>query len=324
MIYKRIVSLIYFMSVFFLQHEHVWALSFSEAKLTVHVIDEQRQPVAGARVGFGFEENTGWGTKEIPVIGFTDSGGFFAASAKTSNSVGFNVKKDGYYMSYGDYRYNEKKFGRWQPWNPEVTVVLRKIEKPLPMYARDTQMSGLEIPVAGKEVGFDLVAYDWTAPFGKGKYADFIFTLDKTILKEDDFDCTLTVTFSNKYDGIQLAREEPGVKSVFKLPRTAPESGYQAKLIHWIKRSPGKPITHDFEGHNNYLFRVRSEEKNGKLVRSLYGKIHGDIEFYPLVGKTARIHFRYFLNPDYTRNLEFDPSRNLFENLRSTERVGLE
>ena len=83
------------------------------------------------------------------------------------------------------------------------------------------------------------------------------------------------------------------------------------------------PFEEDYEKDNNYIFRIRSEEEDGKLVKALYGKIHGDIRFDPREGKAGAISFKYYLNPDYTRNLEFDPKRNLFKNLKSFERVGL-
>ncbi len=59
-------------------------------------------------------------------------------------------------------------------------------------------------------------------------------------------------------------------------------------------------------------------------MRAMYGKIQGDIIFDPRGSKTTGIVFKYYLNPDFTTNLEFDPKRNLFENLKDRERVGLE
>ncbi len=37
--------------------------------------------------------------------------------------------------------------------------------------------------------------------------------------------------------------------------------------------------------------------------------------------KTAIIRFTYYLNPDGTRNVEFDPAKNLFRNLPWIEGV---
>jgi hypothetical protein len=73
---------------------------------------------------------------------------------------------------------------------------------------------------------------------------------------------------------------------------------------------------------SNYIFRVRSENENGTLKRAMYGKILGDIRFGP-VGENGGFEMHYYLNPDYTQNLEFDPKRNLFVNLPEGEGVGL-
>jgi hypothetical protein len=44
----------------------------------------------------------------------------------------------------------------------------------------------------------------------------------------------------------------------------------------------------------------------------MYGKIRGGILISPRKNKPMKIKLHYYLNPDYTRNLEFDPKRNLF------------
>jgi hypothetical protein len=105
------------------------------AKITVRVVDESGKTVEGAEVGIGFGENSQ--RKERPVDGFTKSDGRFSASEACNSYVGFRVKKSGYYMSSGHYifKYEKKGFLRWEPWNPEITVVMRKIENSVPMYA---------------------------------------------------------------------------------------------------------------------------------------------------------------------------------------------
>jgi hypothetical protein len=72
---------------------------------------------------------------------------------------------------------------------------------------------------------------------------------------------------------------------------------------------------------NNYIFRVRSEvDENGKLKQAMYGKIRGDLWYTP--GSGGKIKMHYYLNPDYTRNLEFDPERTLFIGLPKNEGTG--
>lgn len=322
MINKRSVMLILAFAICF--HSH---LSFGyglEAKVTAKVVNEEGKPMSGEEIYIGFEGPGGGGEG---VKGLTDMNGYFTATGKTIRSVSFMVRKTGYYQTYTEYDFTRTESGilkstRWLPWNPEVTLVMRKIENPVAMYARDMTKSGsIKIPVVGKEVGFDLIEYDWVDPFGKGKQADFIFKLDSTVKSQDEYDGTLTLTFSNKYDGIQIVKEDREYGSRFKLPRLAPENGYQKKLAKHNKSLPGKPYEEDFKKDNNYIFRIRSEEKDGKLIRAMYGKIQGEIRFG---AREARIGFKYYLNLDYTRNLEFDPKQNLFKNLKSTDEVGLE
>jgi hypothetical protein len=134
----------------------------------------------------------------------------------------------------------------------------------------------------------------------------------------------MTVTFKGKFNGIQTIKEDLRFGSKFKLIRKASEKGYKQKLTHFKRWLPGKMMESDIADDNNYIFRTRSEEKSGKFLRGMYGKIQGDIEFYPKSPNSAVLVFKYFLNPDYTTNLEFDSKRNLFLNLDVTERVGLE
>jgi len=321
MIKRFVVLLIVIISM--IQNGCSWGGGLPEAKITVKVIDEDGKPVEGAKVGIGFERNTGGGAKEIPVEGYTNSDGLFSGSERGNNYVGYTVSREGYYKSIGSYRFKENN-GRWEPWNPEVKVILRRIINPVPMYARNTKMSPIEIPVAGRPIGFDLIEYDWVSPYGKGIHSDFVFKLDKVFIDNDNFESTLAVTFTNKFDGIQTIKENLRYGSTLKLLRSAPPINYKQKLVHSRKAISGKSTQSDFEEDNNYIFRIRSEEKDGKFLRGLHGKIYGDIEFDPRGSKTANLFFRFFLNPDYSTNLEFDSQRNLFTNLKSTERIGLE
>lgn len=293
---------------------------YHKGKITLKVVDESGSPIRGASVGMGFEQYVNGHYKGIPVSGKTDAEGKFSGAGHGTNVVSVGAEKDGYYRSLGEYRFKEKKRWHWEPWNPEVTLVLRKIENPVPMYVKDTKASLIEIPEIGKKVGFDLMEFDWIAPYGKGRYSDLIFLLTRAVRGNLDFESTLTITFPNKSDGLIVINQDLTFGSQLKLPRLAPVSGYENKLVRMIKRELGKPLSENSDKNNNYIFRVRSEEINGNLLRAIYGKMYGDIEFDPRSSKTAHIFFRYYINPDHTRNLEFDPKRNLFTDLESSVR----
>jgi len=298
--------------------------TFPVAKATIKVLDENGNPIEGVNVSIGFQLSKGFmkqGIRDVSESGITGSDGVFSASHRTAIDIGFSAEKQGYYKSYGEYHFTTSKMGRWQPWNPAFTLVLRKIGNPVPMYA--CQLRTITLPEANKKIGFDLIEYDWVSPYGKGKHADFIFHLEGKYNNEDEYDNTLTLTFANKYDGIQLFTEDRRFGSRFKLPRFAPETGYQNILTKSESRTPGQPYKSESKEDNNYIFRIRSEVKNGKLLRAMYGKFQGDINFGVDRTRKVSITFTPYLNPDYSKNLEFDPKQNLYQDLKSFEHVGL-
>jgi len=289
-------------------------------KLTVNVVDESGNYVSKAAVGRVFEDGKlVLGEKK----GITDKNGkcSYIGISHMGNTGGGAVK-EGYYQSTFHHNFFVKNYGFWQPWNKEIEVTLRPIINPVPMYVRSHTYS---IPVLGKNIGFDLIKSDWVSPYGNGVYSDVIFRIERQYKNVDNFDATLNMTFPNKYDGIQLIKEDLGgdfsVGSRFRLPRQAPVDGYQNI---WTKRvSTGVYGLRQNANikENNFIFRVRSETENGKLKRAMYGKIRGDIRF-AAASDEAGFEMLYYLNPDYTRNLEFDPKRNLFI-LPEGERIGL-
>lgn len=295
-----------------LSSNQAFAIFAPDAKITLKVIDENGVLVSDTNVSttFSVPNVKRGGIKYNSVKGLSGNEGTFTASNRTMEHVSYSATKDGYYVSRGIYKFKDSKNDRWLPWNPTLEIVLRKIENPVPMYKRDMERFLVELPVAGKEIGFDLIAYDWVSPYGKGNHPDFIVKLERQVESNDKFESILTITFPNKFDGLLLIKDDRKGGSSFKLPRYAPETGYQNKLKRELKSIPGKPLVMDSRDDNNFIFRVRSEEKDGKLVKAMYGKIYGDILFEPRFSKTAVFGFKYFLNPDYTRNLE--NGKNLF------------
>ena len=61
------------------------------------------------------------------------------------------------------------------------------------MYARRAQ---IEVPAVDKPIGFDLMEYDWVAPYGKGKQSDLVFETHRRWASRQDFDSTTKITFA--------------------------------------------------------------------------------------------------------------------------------
>jgi hypothetical protein len=285
------------------------------AKITLNVVDDQGNPVEGAQV------TTGGGLNYLLQRVFlnTDKNGVYHIwyrSVSIDSSV--SVRKIGYYHSGMVHVFHNYQFGVWLPWNSKIKIVLRKIIRPIPMYVRNVH---IEVPDNGKDIGYDLLKSKWVYPYDEGEHADIVFRVDEKFKNRDDYHEKLTLKFVGPYEGIQIFKENKSKienpLSDYRLPRFAPENGYQKEFTKLVTQSLG-----DNRVDNNYIFRVRSiVDKDGKLVRAVYGKIVGDIEFFPLTAR-PRITMRYYLNPDYTRNLEFDPKRNLFTDLREDEKLG--
>ncbi|MBN1270111.1 MAG: hypothetical protein JXB04_11020 [Kiritimatiellae bacterium] len=299
-----------------------------KAKVTIRVVGEDGIAVSNATVHIGFSQggNAWIGEHKGEVFhGQSDSNGCYSAEARSEMSVGGGVEKRGYYRSFWEYTFggDYQVIKRWEPWNPTITVVLCRVVDPIPMYARRVPIRS-EMPIVGEPVGYDLMIGDWVAPHGRGQIADFLFTVNRRVANWKDFETHLSLTFSNPLDGIQTIRELGPRGSTFRLPRTAPGSSYQTAWTNSIGYIPGRGYFQtqpkDCLG---YLFRVRSVADNkGTPGGGLYGKVKGPIEFDARDSDTAHIAFTYYLNPTPNdRNLEFDPSRNLFKDLSPLEQV---
>ncbi len=293
------------------------ASSLPEAKVTIKVIDEDGKPIHGATVGVGFTAPSAQDPTTTGIQGVTDEKGMFTATNPTFLRVSYGVSMEGFYYSNQQYLFQNPKGGKWQPWNPTLEVVLKKIIKPVAMYARKLQ---IELPELDKPIGFDLVEYDWVSPYGKGHVGDLIFQAKRRYVNWQDYDAELKIGFSNSADGLIPVSAPYTYESELRLPHQAPESGYENQVTFSKSRSPGQPGKTYTKVDQNFFFRVRTAlDSKGNIRKAMYGKIHGNIDFDVIDAKTAVILFSYFLNPDGTRNVEFDIHQNLFQNLERTE-----
>lgn len=287
------------------------AAEMPQAEITVRVVDdENQQPIASAEVRIGFTVPDGQGGAiSRTILGFTDASGEFRAKEQTLPNIAAKVAKSGYYDSNIHHSLNLTRNQSYDPSNTRLIIALKQIGKPVAMYAR--KRARIEAPVIGTPVAYDLIAADWLPPYGKGTVGDFIFV----VMRDDKSSPSrIMVRFSNEGDGIQPIIATPHEGSALLLPRLAPEGGYQDELLLSAARN-------ETAAKRNYFYRVRTEKKDGRIMRSLYGKIHGEIVFDTINSKTAILLFTYYLNPDGSRNVEFDTNKNLFTTLPPMERV---
>jgi len=210
---------------------------------------------------------------------------------------------------------------RCEPWDPVVTVVVRQVVNPIPMYAKRVETI---IPATNQICGFDLKVGDWVAPYGKGIVCDFLFEVKQRITSSEDYEAILNMSFSNRYEGFQVIQDTIK-ESLFHSPRFASESNYQTNYTVSHGKDPVKGYYGTLVGDikKSHFFRIRSVlDEKGNLKEALYGKTLGDVGIGGVAAKQVRVAFTYYLNPTPNdRNLEFDPKKNLFKNLNSTEQV---
>jgi hypothetical protein len=290
------------------------------ARVTMNVIEEDGNPIPDVTTSFTFGAMRRNPPGMVRVTGKTDMAGRFVALGYYDQFF-FDLEKSGYYVSYPTVTV----FGNLQDARSghramTTTSTLRKIEKPVAMYARQCSKS---IPEIQKPCGFDLEIGDWVAPYGDGKVADLIMTLQREYENRDKFNVSVAINFSNPLDGIQKTRLPENYRdSVFKWPRLAPETGYQPMFSAQSRAEPGKGFFDTAAGEQAYFFRVRTVERDGRIVSALYGKIKGGIHLDGRETQTCGVAFTYYLNPEpNSRNMEFDPKHNLFTNLKYNEQV---
>jgi hypothetical protein len=285
-----------------------------EAKLTIKVLDEDGRSLSNMPVHV-------WLSESAVRDGQTDSDGLFVAEGPcTIKDIPISIVKPGYYdskLTYSYPNYVSVKDHKWQPWNPVVTAMVRRIVNPMPMYAKKVHTV---IPALDQFIGYDLVKGDWLAPYGDGAVADVLFQMKKRYVDIRNFDSFLDIVLTNKVDGLQETTLAAFHPSEFKLLRFAPIGGYVITNSHLSESS-----TNYFRPNEqqSFYFRVRTvTNESGEVTSAHYGKIRGYIGFDVRREKTGTISFVYYLNPTPNdRNLEFDPTRNLFTGLPSREQV---
>ena len=303
---KKIVSLIFLGIAINCTYAQTQSLEH-DLKVTLNVLDDNGKPVSGVTaIVYYMLTNS--------IVGQTDTNGIFVAAHRDQSwDLAFETKKAGYYPSRVAYHLGF--YYKWEKWNPNATLTMRKIGNPIPMYAKKQEM---QFPKLDEQVGFDLMNGDWVSPYGKGEHTDIYFTAHRKIISSREYIASLTVSFPQQGDGIAVAPKEFAVGSQFTTSRVAETNGYEPKML--LNFGSSKPPEAVF----GYFIRVRTSlNADGSIRGACYGKICGNFRFFAgTIAPTSGIAFDYYLNPTPNdRNVEFDPKRNLVTNLKSKEGV---
>lgn len=316
----------------------VSAFERGDARFNFRVVDDANNPVQNARIRGGAWWPTEtkaflssiWNKKEFDTL--TSPDGKATVDVTAYVDVRFNVTKEGYYRHEGTYDLlssgdNQMSLvsGRWQPWPANKGVVLKRVKNPVPMYAK--RVDAL-VPVQDASIGFDLEAGDWVAPHGRGTVADLELIVSGRYEDNMHRDVQMTVRFPSPKAGIVTDQvpvyKEIPVGSTLVSMHEAPAEGYLSSYSYAHRMRPALSDRVNVTPRRGQIayFRVRTVlDDTGEIEQAWYGKVYGDLYCTFDSDKRIRIRFTYYLNPDGTRNVEFEPSRNLLVGLRSLEQV---
>lgn len=271
--------------------------TYPTARAMVRVVHDQK-PMAKAHVTANLYHHTWAGTKTKTLSGSTNGKGLFKIVLSGGPILSLEATKPGFYKSYGSKRFTSASFCTYKPYNPTIEIVMRKIQQPIPMYARILNYDDFR-NLATATTYYDTTAGDLVAPFGRGQVKD----IELHWLKKG-FGRLLSVKFLRDGDGIQEMNPY-FQRCEFKSPYEAPLEGYTKEILIYRKSSnQPAPEGPAYGYYSQFIFRVRSiYDDQGNLVSALYGKVYSSSSM-----------FEVFTNPTpMSRNLEFDPKKNLLK-----------
>ena len=321
-------------------------------RLYVKVIDDEGCPVANALVKVGFstshvlfgDGHMSRGNDGGRAEARTDANGNAVVKFNcTSSDFGWSVKAEGYYRSeshrenfksenviippvFGNVILHEhEKYG-------EITLYRKKNPQPMYAYTREVERRS---PIANGRYGFDLECFDWLPPLGNGKIADFYYVRDR----KDIENVNMAVSTGKGYRLTSFRNGTPNFPAVGDV---IGRIEFGEKCGAYVRKCTGNenfPSTYGADTNKTYVTdipirivaqkgdiwlhegkvvesdeymvirsRVKCDEQ-GKIISANYSKLIGPVGF----GSSVDI-FQSVFNPrPNDTNLEFDPSRNLYQ-----------
>ena len=311
--YKKInyILIIIFFALLF----NITACAAPKAKIIAKVVDEETgNIIQGADVSIGFVYESSWGKYTMDKQkGKSDKEGLFTGSGVTRSNISPKAQKDGYYKSgvwmKGLLTHN-KLLNRWEPYPCEVTIKLRRIKEPVPMFVKNVR---IKIPEKNKPIGFDLEVGDWVSPYGKGKVSDLTVNYDGYAKSMTDYKDEMTLIFEKSSNGLLEYDNE----LYFYLAPLKNYHNLKSSLISTLDKDSeggGFKVVKNYNSDQNYLFRVRTiENNNGDILSANYGYISN------LACSDRDLIINYRFNPNNkSRSLEWNEV-NLFDDKKKQE-----
>lgn len=321
-------------------------LGCASERLYVNVVDDEGVPVSNATVNVDFSMSYvvfGEGTARHYEARTDAKGNAVVKFNCMTSDFGWHVEREGYYRGESKIEHFKGEdviippafaIVRLHEHEKRGETVLYRKKNPQPMYAY-TRDVNIKSPIANGMYGFDLERFDWLPSHGKGMVADFYYVRERpddtrskkfAELGESDFflfkngetgypklgDVVGRIEFDENcgaYIGKQTGCTsfpstycaDPNREYLRSFPITIRGNGGHTA---WLEES-------DVVNCGEYMVirsRVKCDEK-GKIISANYSKIFGSMG---LMGRVSVEEAVFNPCPNDT-NLEFDPSRNLYQ-----------
>lgn len=251
------------------------------------VIDQDGNPMAGVDVTGSVSRIQGWFGEEKweDHATHTDANGLFQFSGLTGADWNVSVKKDGYIIDYTRGCSGPSGGADGSQTNPNNRIILTMYKQhgAEPMTYREIES---RVPYDGTTASFNLTADQ------KSTNGDLKITLLRSPLKIrrglDKYDWNVKIEMTN--GGLQTESSP--------YPYWAPESGYQSAFVTGMSSNN---VAWNRELKQNFYIK----DGQGK-----YGRLLIDL-FTDAVRPDTGIKIQTWFNPSGSRNLEFDPAKQI-------------
>lgn len=252
------------------------------ARVRCCVVDEEGIPLSNVTVRVSFKSTVRTSDNQDVCVR-TNGEGRFDVSRRTNWKVGVWVGKNGYYdsrfeVSFYDTGRNKVEDGKWDHDGLNRKIVMRKIraKHALVVFPEVKRMGTWKIPVKNEWVGFDFESFDWTVPYGNGRYKDVLLRFSSETVDHVHGHYQMELCFTNNpFAGAYVGIGDPW--SDLKIPHVADPFRNYATYHCFVRNALGSVREDNFPKKEGYIvFRTRTRtDDNGKLTAACYGVVSG-------------------------------------------------
>ncbi len=275
----------------------------AKARLIYRIVDDEGVPITNQLVHYCWQND--FPRKRWSGDKSTDENGVVVIEDKVGSEVAVSVRKEGFYISWEKVKFDWRegvtplvKDGKWQPYGEKRTLIVKRKKNPVVM--ESLHYTPIAVPATNVWLGIDMESFQWTQPYGNGKYDDMLLRFNYEMHDKYAVQwATMEVSFTNNpYAGFYVLPQD--AYSELKSPYHANTNAVFSQTRTFRHEFFNKYIDAIREG-DCMIFRTRTRiDENGNLISAHYGKIYGLWEFADMI----RVRDMFFNTTPNDINLE--------------------